>query len=162
MINHYLENIQNLAKKSEKDRKDSEKEILKSHFINYIYAKAPKDIVILRDELVGLDDEIKKLDSNVKNAVDAITNYKKTFRSMLVSQSGNKRMVRILPRGNWLDQSGEVVDPAIPKFLGKLSLKTAKQIDWIWQSGWFQKIIPSPPVHLPIAYGKSFWIRIIP
>ena len=119
-------NIQNLAKKAEKDRKDSEKEILKSHFINYIYAKAPKDIVILRDELVGLDDEIKKLDSNVKNAVDAITNYKKTFRSMLVSQSGNKRMVRILPRGNWLDQSGEVVDPAIPKFLGKLELENRK------------------------------------
>jgi hypothetical protein len=80
----------------------------------------------LRDELVGLDDEIKKLDSNVKNAVDAITVYKKTFRSMLVSQSGNKRIVRILPRGNWLDQSGEVVDPEIPKFMGELELENRK------------------------------------
>ena len=119
-------NIQNLAKKAEKDRGESEKEILKSHFTNYIYAKAPKDVVILREQLEGLDNKIKKLDSNVKNAVDAITNYKKTFRSMLVSQSGNKRMVRILPRGNWLDQSGEVVDPAIPKFMGKLELENRK------------------------------------
>ena len=119
-------NIQNLAKKSEKDRKDSEKEILKSHFINYIYANAPKDLVSLRDQLVGLEDKIKKLDSEVKSATDAITNHKKTFRSMLVSQSGNKRMVRILPRGNWLDKSGEVVDPAIPEFMGKLELENRK------------------------------------
>ena len=119
-------NIQNLSKKSEKDRKDNEKEILKFHFLNYIYAKAPKDISNLRDKVLDLNEQITKLDSNVKKAVDAITNYKKTFRSMLVSQSGNKRKVRILPRGNWLDKSGEVVDPAIPEFMGKLELEDRK------------------------------------
>lgn len=30
------------------------------------------------------------------------------------------REVRILPRGNWLDESGEIVEPAIPAFLGSL------------------------------------------
>jgi hypothetical protein len=45
---------------------------------------------------------------------------------MLVSQSGNKRMVRILPRGNWLDKTGEVVEPAIPEFMGKLELENRK------------------------------------
>ena len=30
------------------------------------------------------------------------------------------RTVRILPRGNWLDDSGEVVKPAVPAFLGSL------------------------------------------
>ena len=86
----------------------------------------PKTYVNLRDQLVGLEDKIKKLDSEVKSATDAITNHKKNFRSMLVSQSGNKRMVRILPRGNWLDKSGEVVDPAIPEFMGKLELEDRK------------------------------------
>ena len=119
-------NIQNLSKKLENDRKNREKEILKSHFINYIYAKAPKDIISFRDQVKDLNDQIEKIDSEVKTAVDAITNYKKTFRSMLVSQSGNKRMVRILPRGNWLDESGEVVDPAIPEFLGRLELENRK------------------------------------
>ena len=119
-------NIQNLSKKLEKDRKNKEKEILKSHFINYIYAKAPKDILSLRSQVEDLNDQIKEMDSDVKKAADAITNYKKAFRSMLVSQSGNKRMVRILPRGNWLDESGEVVDPAIPEFLGKLELENRK------------------------------------
>ena len=119
-------NIQNLSKKAEKDRKENENAVLKSYFINYVYAKAPKDIASLRDQFLELDEELKKLDSEVKSASDEITNYRKTFRSMLVSQSGNKRMVRILPRGNWLDKSGEVVDPAIPEFMGKLDLENRK------------------------------------
>jgi hypothetical protein len=36
---------------------------------------------------------------------------------MLVSRSGPPRVMRILPRGNWLDESGPVVTPAVPSFL---------------------------------------------
>ncbi len=36
------------------------------------------------------------------------------------------RMVRILPRGNWLDDSGEIVSPNIPAFLGSLDIKGRK------------------------------------
>ncbi|MEM9659094.1 MAG: DUF1553 domain-containing protein, partial [Planctomycetota bacterium] len=32
------------------------------------------------------------------------------------------RMIRILPRGNWMDDSGDVVVPAIPEFLGELDI----------------------------------------
>jgi hypothetical protein len=31
------------------------------------------------------------------------------------------RVTRILPRGNWLDESGEVVGPAIPEFMGEIN-----------------------------------------
>jgi hypothetical protein len=41
----------------------------------------------------------------------------------LVSTAGEPRVVRILPRGNWLDESGEVVGPAVPALLGKLSIE---------------------------------------
>ena len=30
---------------------------------------------------------------------------------------GKPRMVRVLPRGNWLDDSGDQVQPAVPGFL---------------------------------------------
>ena len=30
------------------------------------------------------------------------------------------RISRILPRGNWLDESGEIVQPAVPHFLPKI------------------------------------------
>jgi hypothetical protein len=36
----------------------------------------------------------------------------------LVSKSGStKRIVRVLPRGNWLDDSGEIMKPAFPSYL---------------------------------------------
>ena len=44
----------------------------------------------------------------------------KNLPKTLVSISTNPREMKILPRGNWLDDSGEIVQPAIPEFLGKL------------------------------------------
>ena len=40
---------------------------------------------------------------------------------VVVTESGKPEVTRILPRGNWMDDSGAVVEPAIPRFLGKLS-----------------------------------------
>jgi hypothetical protein len=39
---------------------------------------------------------------------------------VVVAEAGEPRETRILPRGNWMDDSGDVVPPAIPGFLGKL------------------------------------------
>jgi hypothetical protein len=49
--------------------------------------------------------------------------YKNSIPTTLVSMSGAPRTVRVLPRGNWLDDSGEIVKPAIPEFLGKIDKK---------------------------------------
>jgi hypothetical protein len=46
--------------------------------------------------------------------------FLKGVRQSLVAKPGAPRTVRVLPRGNWLDASGEVVQPAIPAFLGKI------------------------------------------
>src|SRR5690606_2048944 len=40
-----------------------------------------------------------------------------TLPKCLISISTNKRTVRILPRGNWMDESGEVVQAALPHYL---------------------------------------------
>ena len=53
----------------------------------------------------GLEKRIKALTSNL--------------RSMLVVERVEPRMTRVLARGNWLDETGEVVSPAIPAFLPK-------------------------------------------
>jgi mono/diheme cytochrome c family protein len=47
----------------------------------------------------------------------------KVVPTTLVSMSGPARTMRILPRGNWLDDSGEVVRPAVPAFFGALDPK---------------------------------------
>jgi Protein of unknown function (DUF1553)/Protein of unknown function (DUF1549)/Planctomycete cytochrome C len=61
-------------------------------------------------ETKPLRDEVAKLESD-RNA------YAATIPSCLITQSGPPRTTRVLPRGNWLDETGEVVKPATPHFL---------------------------------------------
>jgi hypothetical protein len=49
--------------------------------------------------------------------------FEQTIPTTLVSMSVAPRTMRILKRGNWLDESGEVVQPAVPAFLGSLDTK---------------------------------------
>ncbi|MGE3819938.1 MAG: PSD1 and planctomycete cytochrome C domain-containing protein [Isosphaeraceae bacterium] len=44
----------------------------------------------------------------------------KVVRSTVVSTSGEPRVTRILRRGDWMDESGEIVGPAVPRALGGL------------------------------------------
>ncbi|TXT21677.1 MAG: hypothetical protein FD138_4022, partial [Planctomycetota bacterium] len=46
--------------------------------------------------------------------------FEKSARLTMISSAIEPREIRILPRGNWLDDSGEVVQPAVPELLGKL------------------------------------------
>ncbi|MCE9533991.1 MAG: DUF1549 and DUF1553 domain-containing protein, partial [Planctomycetes bacterium] len=47
--------------------------------------------------------------------------FLKTTPTTLVSMTGPPRTIRILPRGNWLDDSGEIVTPDTPAFLGSVA-----------------------------------------
>ena len=40
---------------------------------------------------------------------------------VLVTERMRPRTTRVLPRGNWMDNSGEIVQPAVPAFLGKVA-----------------------------------------
>ncbi|MBI3208402.1 MAG: PSD1 domain-containing protein [Candidatus Solibacter usitatus] len=40
---------------------------------------------------------------------------------VVITQSGEPSVTRVLARSNWMDDSGEIVEPAIPSFLGKLN-----------------------------------------
>ena len=54
----------------------------------------------------------------------------------MITVAVQPRTVRILPRGNWLDESGPVVEPTIPEFLGRLDVgprraTRADLADWL-------------------------------
>jgi mono/diheme cytochrome c family protein len=74
-------------------------------------------------QLDQLDAKIKEArQSKQKDAIEAAQKAHKDFLQVvptcLVSESTTeKRTVRILPRGNWMDESGEVVQPAVPHYL---------------------------------------------
>ena len=120
-----------VAKKSSKDRSDKDIKLLRRHFLAYVFPMVPEEIKKFRTDSKKLEGESTRSAQELKKARDAVANAKKGFRTMLVSQAGPPRMVKILPRGNWLDKSGEEVQPAIPEFMGKLETgdKIANRMD---------------------------------
>jgi hypothetical protein len=74
----------------------------RTELATYFRSIAPQ-LKTIRDELAAL--EKKKTDLTNKAA------------RVLVTTAAAPRTVRILPRGNWLDDSGEVMAPAVPRSL---------------------------------------------
>ncbi len=88
------------ALKEEKAKRTAAQEKL----IDEAFRKQAPELAELRKILDPLDKERAALDAGTL--------------STLVSMSVPARTMRILPRGNWLDDTGEEVRPGIPGFLG--------------------------------------------
>jgi hypothetical protein len=89
-------------------RNEEQKKDLRAHYLAFVHQPTAGKFAKEKDALGKLQ------------AREQAMNKGSGERSMLVSESTKPRMVKILPRGNWLDKSGEEVKPAIPSFLGKL------------------------------------------
>ncbi len=91
--------------------------------------KRPPEMPILtrreREKVADLENRIEAESDAAKKA--ALTKERdalqKAARKVMVTQAVEPRTMRVLPRGNWLDDSGDVVQPAIPAFLGTLPRK---------------------------------------
>ncbi len=67
----------------------------------------------------GVDqDKLKELLKEAKNEQAAL---QKQIRKTMVTVSIKPREMRLLPRGNWLDETGPIVQPAVPEFMGRLN-----------------------------------------
>lgn len=54
------------------------------------------------------------------------TTIRETARLTMITKSVTPRVMRVLPRGNWQDDSGPIVLPAIPEFMGELNVATPR------------------------------------
>jgi hypothetical protein len=102
---------------SEPKRTDEQKDALLAHF-----EWAAPELQSLKTEAARLEAELSMLTAAIPKVV--------------VTEATEPRETRILARGNFLDDSGAVVEPAIPQFLGKLDAggKLATRLDlakWI-------------------------------
>jgi uncharacterized protein DUF1553/uncharacterized protein DUF1549/cytochrome c len=82
-------------------RDDKQKSQLAQHFRSMTPLLAKQ-----RERLADLEKQQATLDSQIART--------------LITEAVPPRTVRVLPRGNWMDDSGPVVEAAIPAFLGKL------------------------------------------
>jgi hypothetical protein len=85
-------------------------------------------IATLEKQLVGApakpaadeDEALTKRRGNLAHLKTEKANLEKSLTKMPASVAGEPRVMRVLPRGNWMDDSGPVVAPAVPAFLGPL------------------------------------------
>ncbi|MEZ6102764.1 MAG: PSD1 and planctomycete cytochrome C domain-containing protein [Pirellulaceae bacterium] len=54
----------------------------------------------------------------LKQAEASLQQFEANLDRTLITETVSPRTIRILARGNWMDESGEVVAPGIPEFLG--------------------------------------------
>ena len=90
-----------------------------------------------RIEIKELEEKakIEQSDESLEVIKNKIENLKKQSQEMLATVSVKPRMTRIFPRGDWMDQSGEVVEPALPNFLSNQKVTSRKDLaEWIVSS----------------------------
>ena len=75
----------------------------------------------------GIAPELAPLRAQLAEAQKKRDAFDKTIPRSLVSESmPSPRIVRVLPRGNWLDESGEAVEPGVPAFLPQPKIEDRK------------------------------------
>jgi hypothetical protein len=115
------ENILKLLRKPKKDRAPADEDALLEY-----YQWASPALQPLVVEAAKLEAALNLLEAAIPEVV--------------TTKSTNPKTTRILPRGNWMDDSGEVVEPAVPGFLGSLDIegRRATRLDlanWLVSAG---------------------------
>ena len=82
--------------------------------------RTPAEIARLADFAKANAPDLKADRDAIVAANSAKTAYENSLPKVLITVRGNPRTVRILPRGNWLDETGPVMKPATPGFLPPL------------------------------------------
>jgi hypothetical protein len=60
----------------------------------------------------------------------------KSGQNTMITKAKSPREIRILPRGNWLDDSGEIVLPGVPAFMGVREPRKADRLDRLDLAEW--------------------------
>jgi hypothetical protein len=95
--------------------------------------RTPQQVDKLYNYYKGIAPELGELRGQLSEAKKARQEYEAAIPRCIVSvHNTNPRTVRILPRGNFMDESGEVVQPATPAFLpGKTGGTRLDLANWI-------------------------------
>ena len=74
----------------------------------------------LKSAAVQIDPKLRNLQREIAAVQSQLKAAHAKVRRTMITVAKEPRPIRILPRGNWMDDSGEIVNPAIPEFMGKL------------------------------------------
>lgn len=133
----------------------------------------PELVVLSRRErlhLAKLDQQQQELKAKLQNSpndvdlttqletlIASIERLKQSARRTMVSVSKAPRVMRILPRGNWLDDSGEIVEPAIPEFLGVIHKQTGNRATRLDLANWLTDAKNGNGLLTARVFANRFW-----
>ncbi len=85
-------------------------------------ARIEREISLLEERKQDGNDTDDSARRQLESLTAELERIKSNQRSIMLTRAlAEPRETRILPRGNWLDKSGEVVMPAVPEFLGSIA-----------------------------------------
>lgn len=85
-------------------------------------SRTPEDDEILFRYYRAVAPELEETRRKITQAHDEILELKRSILTTLPSVRTEPRVTRILRRGNWQDESGEIVEAAVPAFLSPLKV----------------------------------------
>jgi len=106
--------LKGLLSKAADKRSDKDKDKILKHYLEHVWQTK-------RDYYAGLHKQLNPLKK------DRDTTDKAILRTMVAQKLDKPRMLRVLPRGNWQDDSGAPLVPAVPASLGKVSVKPKQE-----------------------------------
>ncbi|MFA6242357.1 MAG: DUF1553 domain-containing protein, partial [Candidatus Hydrogenedentales bacterium] len=80
-------------------------------------ARSPEEATALAAYYRGIAPGLDGIRAEIVTAEARKAEIEKQTPTMMATVSVEPREVRVLPRGNWMDESGEIVQPAVPAFL---------------------------------------------
>ncbi len=99
-------------------------------------AEQDKQLQQLAEKVAGLEKQEAEPSSELDAARKELAELQKTLVKMPATVAVTPREIRLLPRGNWMDESGPVMQPSVPAFLAKLDTEQRRATrldlaDWV-------------------------------
>ena len=134
---------------------------------NSLPTNRPPELDVLRpierERLRELDRQISDLtekqlvsEAELAKLTEERDKLKNLFRRTMISVSTKPREIRVLPRGNWLDDSGPVVEPAVPEFL-QIAIERPDRADRLDLANWLTDVDSGYGAFTARVMVNRFW-----
>ena len=115
-------------------------------------------------ELAALEEKAKaagtEKDETLEKKIAATKEARKSAlragRLTMVTKAVEPRTMRILPRGNWLDETGPIVEPAVPAFLGEIA-KDGQRATRLDLANWFTDVEQGVGGQTARVFANRLW-----
>ena len=122
-----------------------------------------QQLLDLRQQLTLIDQQLTQTPSDValleqrQRLTFAIDDLENAQRLTMISVAKEPRTVRILPRGNWMDDSGDIVEPAIPEFMGQLQIPNGGRATRLDLANWLCDSKTGSGLLTARVFANRFW-----